>query len=185
MLKKRILLSLIYTFLVLAICIIPIQMNKEYTVNEALEIAFKEATIHNENAKLYYMSSLDERSNTSSELGKNGHRRAWNFDFGIENSNNHIVFTLHKGEIKNLTFTLGPDIPNELMSLEDVKIDSPEAVKIARQDFNLKPGENWAYGYHYNVMRLDDIPMMLVVGLNSNKKMHQIKFNTLTGNVIK
>lgn len=155
---------------------------KNLSLKSAYELALEKATDWNMDAQLYSLTSVDNDDNIIE--GLNGRRRYWNFQFGVTNSNNHLIITIHDGKIKNFVPTKGPNLKDELINLDDIKFDSIDILNKAKVQFNLLPGKQWAQGYHFTLNKIDNQVIMEVIGLDDNGYFTRISYDSFTGTLI-
>lgn len=183
--KKKIFIT---STLIMLIFIVSFTFNKkphQYTLKESLSIAFTEARKIAPDAELYLMSSLDDLNAKPTNMGADGKRHKWNFDFNVPNTTEHILLTLYSDGFKNIKEISGPNFPENLIKLDEIVYDSPELVKKAKTDFNLSAGKNWAKGFHFVLGKENNIPYVSVVGDNPSGELTFINYNPTTGNLLK
>lgn len=95
-----------------------------------------------------------------------------------------VTYNVVNGEIVNKVESQGPNYPETLIKLEEINIDSPEALKKAKKDFELYPGKHWAKGYHFTLGKENNILHITVVGENSNEERKYVTYNVKTGDLI-
>ena len=70
------------------------------------------------------------------------------------------------------------------MDIKELSISTTEAVAIAKENYGLLPGSDWAQGYHF-VLENSGVALVLsVVGRNTDGSISRIYFNAKTGEVI-
>lgn len=151
---------------------------------EAYKIAYAEALNWDASAKPYFITTVDDNIESSSIKGEDGKRNYWNFDFVIENTNRHLIITLHDKTIVNKIKTESYTNNDYIINMSEVCVSTADAVIIARDDYGLLPGVDWAQGYHF-VLENDGSALTLsVIGVNHDGTMSRVFFNAKTGEVI-
>ena len=74
--------------------------NEPYVTNavdlfDAYQIAYAEAIKWDKAALPYFITSVDDRIDDGFVKGEDGKRHYWNFAFVVENTNKHLIITLH------------------------------------------------------------------------------------------
>jgi hypothetical protein len=138
----------------------------------------------NQNAKLYWLSSVDNPKIKSSISGIDGKRRFWNFEFVNVETNENLIVTIHDEQVVNSIESRTAVIKNKIINMEEVTVDSVDVLKKAKEYFNLQPGENWAEGYHFELNRKNNTTFLTVVGLDTNGYFSRIYFNAIDGKLI-
>ncbi|WP_010093233.1 hypothetical protein [Ornithinibacillus scapharcae] len=155
------------------------------TLNEAIDIAQKEALKWNKEALLYNGLSVDR---DETPTGMDGRRKNWNIKFGIPYKTDLYLVTIRDGKIWGETH-----LPNELESMpdsyfvsdiKDFKFDSPELLEKSKKVTNIYPGDTFAKGYNYGFTKDPEknIPLSMVIGWDESKKvMIYLQYNAKTG----
>ena len=163
--------------------------NEPYVANavdlyDAYQIACAEAIKWDKAALPYFITSVDDSIDGGFTKGEDGKRHCWNFDFVVENTNKHLIITLHDKVIVN-QIEAESSVNNDcIIDIEKLNISTDEAVLIAKETYGLFPGADWAQGYHF-VLKKEGVTLVLaVVGLNESGKMSRVFFNAETGTVI-
>ncbi len=125
-------------------------------MKEAISIAYSKAKELSPDAKLHKIISTDAMVKPSEESGSDGTRTVWNVFFTDTKSNSEYnIFVIRgKAEVKEDRNEGAKKGIND----SDIKIDSTDAIKIAKKQKELKPGipnKDWAIGYHF---KLDYVP---------------------------
>lgn len=151
---------------------------------KAYEIASEEAIKWDASAKPYFITSVDDSVKSYSVKGTDGTRSYWNFDFVVEGTDKHLIITIHNKRIVSRIEAESTVNPDYIINITDLHISTADAVTIARNNYGLLPGIDWAQGYHF-VLENDGAALILsVVGLDENRNMKRIYFNARTGRVI-
>jgi hypothetical protein len=122
------------------------------TMKEAISIAYTKVKELSSDAKLIKIISTDTMVKPSEESGADGTRAVWNVSFTDTKSNDeyNIFVVRGKAEIEKYK----NKAPEKGISNSDIKIDSTDALKIAKEKKELKPGipnKDWAVGYHFKL----------------------------------
>lgn len=166
--------------------------NQELSIIQAIELAYPSALKWNKNAQLLDAVNIDLEDKTEKSIGSNGKRKYWNIAFGVPDTNDFFLVTIHEGKIdQSNDLTVEGDSPypkKEFIQMKDIKYDSPELLKKALKMGSIYPGKDWAKGYNF-MLRKDterNINLILVIGWNSDQtKMKAVGFNVSTGEYIK
>jgi hypothetical protein len=162
--------------------------DNELTLKEAYTVALVKAKQWDSKAMLSYLGSVDNPDIGNKIDGSDGKRRYWNVLFTAPETNKALILTIHDKEFVNVVSTVGGTSGSHkkenLIVPEDIILDSPEALKIAKTTYKLKPGQNWAIGYHFNIYKTNNKAILEVVGLNEKNKFTQIYFDATTGNFL-
>lgn len=182
--KKVILLITIIIIIIATIFINKINSNNNtITLIEAYDIGIKSAKKWNQEAKLYTLTSVDDE-NTTKDEGKEGKRRRWNLMFGAKNVNQSLIITIDSGKVVTYEELNGKLISDFLISDNDQIIDSTDAITIIRKQYELRPGIEWAKGYHYTISKSYENIIMQVFGLDSDNYLSKITLDAITGEVL-
>lgn len=184
---KRFLLLICSVPLLLTILFLAKQSGRNNTIDlhEAYKIASAEAIKWNEAAKPYFITSVDDSIKSGFIKGEDGRRNYWNFDFVIQNSNRHLIVTLRNKAVVNKIEVTSNVNNSYIINIEQLRISTADAVAIAKARCGLRPGTDWAQGYHF-VLEYDRSTLILsVVGLNADGDISRVFFNAKTGKVIR
>ncbi|WP_024834522.1 hypothetical protein [Ruminiclostridium josui] len=188
-LKKIMLVIALCTTIITILCITSIYgIKKEkdtvlIDLQQAINISSKRAIEWNNQASLYFLTSVDNPNYKNNESGKNGRRRYWNIDYAVKNTNHHLLLTIHDGVIINCNQVNSLTLNENLINYSEIEMNSTYAVKAAIKKYNLNPGKEWAQGYHFVLNKIGGKTLLTVVGLDSNGNFAKVNFNTLIGNV--
>lgn len=152
---------------------------------DAYQIAGAEAFKWDKAAEPYFITSVDDSIDTEFVKGEDGKRHYWNFDFVIENTNTHLIITLHDKAIVNKIEAESRVNNDCIIDIEKLNISTAEAASIAKETYGLLPGTDWAEGYHFVLEDVGMVLVLAVVGLNEVGKMARVIFNAETGEVIR
>ncbi|NOU88582.1 hypothetical protein GC102_22915 [Paenibacillus sp. LMG 31460] len=151
----RVILGLSLTvIIILAINFIASRPN-EITLKEAYLLGLNKAKGWDPNAALIIMTSVDDKKEGSK--GSNGKRRNWNLIFGVPETNKQLIITINDKDIINSKSN--EDIimkKSMIVSLEDIKVDSPEALKQTLEKHPIEPGKDWAEGHHFGLYKIEE-----------------------------
>lgn len=151
---------------------------------EAYKIANAEAVKWDKSAKPYFITSVDDPIESKFVKGEDGKRNYWNFDFVIEHTNKHLIVTVHDESIVNKIEAESYVNNNYIINIEELRISTKEAILIAKENYGLLPGTQWAQGYHFVLENDGSVLILTVVGLNADGDLARVFFNAVTGEVI-
>lgn len=158
--------------------------DKSADLLEAYQIASAEAVKWDKSAQPYFISSVDDRLESKSVKGENGKRNAWNFDFVVENTNKHYIITLHDKTVVNKIEAESVTDSACIIHMEDLCISAVEAVTIAKENYGLLPGTDWAQGYHFVLENNGSALILSVVGRGADGTLLRVLFHAKTGRVV-
>lgn len=167
--------------------VVKVSEREELSIKQAIEKAYPLALVWNKNAAILQAINIDS-DKPMKGLGANGKRKHWNIMFGVPDTNNVFLVTIHNGKIdgvNDLTSKGTSTYPkNEFINFTEIKYDSPELLEKALAIGGIYPGEEWAKGYNF-LLRKDkekNIPVLFVIGWNRDQKvMTSVNFNVGTG----
>lgn len=162
-----------------------INKNDCLTLNEALRIASNKATEWDSKSVLLSMTSVDNPALTEKYDGHDGKRRYWNFQFAIPNTDKLLLITIHDGQVISSSEVKESNINENLfISQNEIKLTSQDAIKKCSSYFNIKPGVNWAAGYHFTLDKVDGKPILSIVCSDKEGYFSTISFNAKSGELI-
>lgn len=180
---------LIAIFILLGITtsiIIQYRIGNSISMHQAYHIAIQALQQQNPDVQLYTIGSNDSFLKTEDKTaGNQGLRRYWNIVFTIPDTTEHWLVGVRDKKVKDLVKI--EEYPKEKSTLIDNMnslIDSKEALKVAIQEYNLQPGEDWAIGYHYKMEKYLGIVIITVFGRDNQKNFARISINAQTKEVI-
>ncbi|WP_143111618.1 hypothetical protein [Paenibacillus sp. BC26] len=150
----------------------------EITVKQAVRIGVMKAKEWDDKASLALVTSVDE--NLGGSRGFTGRRYNWNLIFINHDYTESLILSISKGHITNFVPIKGRN-DYDFINTEDVKVDSPTLVEIAKTKYKLKPGTEWATGYHFTLSNIDHLPCLRVVGLDRQGRFTKLYFNVRDG----
>lgn len=178
--RKMIILFIFLFFLI--VCIgyyfnLNFSKNNTYlSLKEAYELAFNQ--IIEEDVYLYTMTSADLEDVFDLKDGENGKRRFWNLDFNKLNTTDHYIFQIQDGEIVNQVQVPGLNVGEEkLIDSSEILIDSCEALKISKENYEINPGIEWALGYHFMLNKYNGTITISVTGFDQENNFRKIHIN--------
>lgn len=157
----------------------PVNKN-ELTLREAFIIGSEKAKEWNKEAGLAFMNSVDEKKGGS--RGFTGERYDWNLLFINPERTESLVLSISKGRITNFAPLKGKN-EYDIVKPEDIKVDSPALVEIAKSKYNLKPGSDWASGYHFRLSIVNGQPCINVYGY-AQEELTKLYFNAKDGQIL-
>lgn len=177
--KKNIyLLSFILIGLILFIFTYSIKgYEKTMTLNQALDMSFKEALKWQSDAELALITSIDNPDLTEKTNGSDGKRSWWNCIYFSPELKKELIVTIHDKKIVNVTPTTSPSPQKEFIRKNELIMSSSESVKEAISKYKLKPGINWANGYHYTLSKINSKLQLTVIGLDTDNYFTKIVFD--------
>ncbi|MGE7841664.1 WD40/YVTN/BNR-like repeat-containing protein [Lysinibacillus sp. NPDC093712] len=152
----------------------------EVTLKEAINIGLQRAKEWNVNAVLSSVNSVDEKMGGS--RGETGKRFNWFMFFVVPGTDDYVIIGISEKKIwlfKPGKQTEGPTIP-----YDEIKLDSSDVLQLAKAKYGLKPGKDWATGYHFTLDRIDGKPIITVVGTDRDSRFTRISFNAQNGDVV-
>lgn len=181
---RRFLLSLgSIGFLLLVLSLLGQTRSDAIDLREAYKIAAVEARKWDEATKPYFITSVDDPLKSPFVKGADGTRCYWNFDFVVEDTNRHFIVTIHNNTVVNRREAESTVKSDYIIRITDFRISTADAVTIARKNYGLLPGKDWAQGYHF-VLENDGSALILsVIGLDKNGSVARVRFNAKTGEV--
>jgi hypothetical protein len=163
--------------------------NEETTMKEAISIASAKLKELHPDAKLSNVLSTDSQDKPSEKSGADGTRKVWNITFTDNKSKSEYTILISKGKAE-----MSPDgnkITRDLISDSDIKLDSTDALKIAKEQKGLTPGKDWAIGYHFNLRyaSLHETPnekflMIEVIGLSPKGNFAHVDIDATNGKIV-
>lgn len=165
---------------------------EETTMKEAISIAYSKAKELSKDPKLLRITSTDGMVKPSEESGSDGTRTVWNvyFIYPESNSERSIFVVNGKADLKDGINKLAREGIND----SDIKLDSTDAVKIAKEQKELKPGipgKDWAIGYHFILDRVSfyEIPdkeflVIEVFGISPKGNFAHVDIDATSGKII-
>ena len=154
--------------------------NGELTLKESINLGLLSAKKWDENAMFYKLTSSDE--NRGGTRGDTGKRYDWNLFFSVPGTDKQLIVGIAKGSIDFEREVIGPNEPS--IKLDDIKLDSPELLKIVKNKYNLQKGEDWATGYHFTLDTIDGKPIVTVVGIDKDKLFTRIDIDPKNGKIV-
>lgn len=144
---------------------------------ESLKIASDYAYNKNKNLKLIKATSVDYPEKSSIDKGTNGKRLVWNFLFGDVDSNKGLIVFVTEGKIGSVKEVSSTFSTSDYISIDDILLDSKDIIKISRNNYQLKPGVNFAVGYHYTLNKVEKNIVLSVLGLDTDGYMTNISYD--------
>ncbi|WP_419960411.1 hypothetical protein [Psychrobacillus sp. BM2] len=154
--------------------------NEELTLKETVVLGINTAKKWNENAKLTKLTSNDEKRGGT--RGDTGRRYDWNLFFIVPGTDKQLLVGISKGVIDLEQELIGPKDAIAI-ELDDLKFDSPELLKIAKNRYNLRKGEDWATGYHFTLDIIGDKPTVTVFGIDKDDLFTRVNIDPKSGKI--
>ncbi|MBZ9537180.1 hypothetical protein KGR20_23825 [Cytobacillus oceanisediminis] len=138
------------------------------------------------NIKLFEVTSVDDELKSFKNIGSNGKRNKWNLTYVNSQNGNPYYVTIENGEITELFNDTSGNINLDiLIDPKDIKVDSSDLIKHAKDNFDLAPG-NIAIGYHFVLTnKQKGEPILSVYGTNVDGYFTKIHYNAKSSNYIK
>ena len=152
----------------------------EITLKEAIDIGLQRAKEWNVNATLTSVNSVDETMGGS--RGETGKRFKWLMIFIVPGTDDYVLIGI--SEKKITVFEPGKQTPGPTIPYDEIKLDSPDVLQIAKDKYGLKQGKDWATGYHFTLDSIDGTPILTVVGNDRDNRFTRISFNAQNGDVV-
>ncbi|MFA9377020.1 MAG: hypothetical protein ACERKZ_09750 [Lachnotalea sp.] len=155
------------------------------TLLDAYKKGYGVAHTLNKDSMLYTMTSADVEGQKEHYEGIKGIRNNWNIDFAVPDSTTHYIIQIENGKIIKTSKTVGvKKYKNELIASQDLLINSPEALKIAKKSFGIKKGKIWAIGYHYTVHKIKNQTCIIVTASDIDDQLTRITIDATAGNIV-
>jgi hypothetical protein len=151
-------------------------------LNTTICIGKKKALKWSKNAKLVEISSADDGDKTTGTRGENGCRYSWNMFFTDQPNNKLFFIKILSGKIISEREVQG--YPYGSIRLTNIVINSDEALKIAKHYRVLKPGKDWAIGYHFMLTQPKNYPRITVFGYSQDDKFCYVEIDVENGKII-
>jgi len=154
---------------------------RSVSMTEAYTLAEPHALSWDSQAKLYWINSVDQINNTSSEHGLNGTRSKWNVEFVVPGTDRHFTVVIFDGRVAASTEFANATMWEPFDEFPALPVG--EILKTAKS-LGLEPGTNFAFGYHFKLHKRDGSPTLEVIGKDkgsSGKK--QMAFDPFNGKV--
>lgn len=151
----------------------------EITLKEAINIGLHRAKEWNVKATLTSVNSVDETMGGS--RGRTGKRFNWFVNFMVPVTDEHLIIGI--SEKKITVFKPIRQSPDPSISYDEIKLDSPDVLQLAKDKYGLKQGKDWATGYHFTLVIIDGMPILTVVGNDRDNRFTRISFNAQNGDV--
>lgn len=153
----------------------------EITLKEAINIGFQRAKEWNVKATLTKVNSVDETMGGS--RGEKGKRFKWFVNFMVPGTDDHLIIGISEKKI-TVFKPIRQSIPDPIITYDDIKLDSPDVLQLAKDKYGLKQGKDWATGYHFTLDRIDGKPILTVFGNDRDSRFARISFNAQNGDVV-
>ena len=152
----------------------------EITLKEAIDIGLERAKEWNVNATLTSVNSVDETMGGS--RGETGKRFKWFMIFIVPGTDDYVLIGI--SEKKITVFEPGKQTPDPTIPYDEIKLDSSDALQLAKDKYGLKQGIDWATGYNFTLDNIDGMPILTVVGNDRDNHFTRISFNAQNGEVV-
>ncbi len=152
----------------------------EITLKEAIDIGFERAKEWQPNAALTSVTSVDETKGGS--RGETGKRFIWTMIFIVPGTDDFVLIAI--SEKKIIDFRPGKQTPDPTIPYDEIKLDSPDVLRLAKDIYGLQQGKDWATGYNFTLVSVDGIPILTVFGNDQDSRFASISFNAQNGEVV-
>ncbi|MET3574537.1 hypothetical protein ACFFIY_13685 [Bhargavaea ullalensis] len=168
-------LSLVYSNTIKA----TLDKGAEISLREAINLGLRKARKWNEDAYLISATSVDETMGGT--RGTEGKRYKWTLCFESSSSDQQLFVGISKGEISGTQEGRGPSFGK--VNLGDIKFDSPYLLEIAKEQYNLQKGVDWATGYHFTLDNESGNPTVTVLGNDPDGLFARVSFDARNGEI--
>lgn len=155
--------------------------NGEITLKEAINIGFQRAKEWNVKAVLRNVNSVDETMGGS--RGETGKRFNWFVNFMVPGTDKHLLIGISEKKI-TVFKPIRQSIPDPTITYDGIKLDSSDVLKLAKEQYGLKQGKDWATGYHFTLDDIEGQPILTVFGNDRDSRFARISFNAQNGDVV-
>lgn len=154
------------------------------TLKEAYEISISKMQEINKNAELRYITSVDNPEINNCEEGIDGKRRFWNVIYTIPDKETQYILTIHDGHVVKTNIGKGPSENTILLNSKDIKIDSPQALEVAKSHFKINMGKGWAKGFNFVLMNNNGKKEFVVVAQDHEGYFSKIYIDPISGKIL-
>ena len=146
----------------------------ELSLKQAINLGINRAKKWNDKASLINVNSVDETMGGS--RGETGKRYKWFLNFIVPGTDDYLLLGISKGKITvfEQLKQLGQE---QTIAYSDIKFDSSDLVRIAKDKYGLNPGKDWATGYHFTLRKIENTPTISVLGTDKDKLFTRITFD--------
>ncbi|OGO78690.1 MAG: hypothetical protein A2Y23_03570 [Clostridiales bacterium GWB2_37_7] len=157
--------------------------NKALTLEQVYKLSFEKAQSWDGQALLANISSFDRADIDSYRDVVNGKRRFWNVVFNSPKVNKSYLLTIEDGKIVDEKVVDEEISIIELLEIDNFKFDSLYMLKKAKKLYKLDPGKGWANGYHFTLRKINNKPIITIIGEDSKGYFSRVHFDLNTGDV--
>ena len=75
-------------------------------------------------------------------------------------------------------------LDNQLIKINNISLDSTEALEKAKNYYNLKPGMRWAKGYNFSLIKSQDKIVLSVIGQDEKGYFTKVHFDFNSGKLV-
>jgi hypothetical protein len=189
--KKSFILTMVITLITLFSLAkyIPARPSTEHSRNlidlkQAYNLALESVKKENSKAILYFITSADEVNQTDFEQGRDGRRNLWNIDFVVPDSEQHYVVSIKDGKVVKCESVKSAIDQNRLYL--DVKHlpDTNKVINNVINKYDINPGRNWAFGYHFSYSKQNDKSVLIITGADNDGSIAKILVDASTEEVL-
>lgn len=149
----------------------------QLTLKEAVEKGTQHARKINPNFQLVYVTSVESNDGMEQE----GRCRSWNLIFGIPDSYQGLTVKVENGEVVRSHQVQEKILPDVVFQPQEIRWDSPDLLKRAQEEYNLRPSQGFGKGYHFKVTKDQGYLFIGVSGWDKSGRAQTIYFNSENG----
>ncbi|MGE7921494.1 WD40/YVTN/BNR-like repeat-containing protein [Viridibacillus sp. NPDC093762] len=153
----------------------------ELSLKEAIKLGLDRAKKWNVNAYVAFITSVDE--DMGGTMGGTGKRYNWTMSFEDSSTDQQLIVMISKGKIIESYEGRGPSFGE--IKLDDIKFDSPDLLKIAKEKYDLQKGRDWATGYHFTIDGEKGKPTVSILGNDRDSLFTRITFDAKNGEIVR
>lgn len=154
------------------------EVSSETSILEAYQIGIEMATKYDSKAQLIFINSVDDELHS----GSNGKKANWNSMYTLPTQEKRILIIIRSGVIEEYKI-LEKIPPIEVIAKGEIMIDSIQGVGRAIDEYALEPAniDGFMHGYHFKLLKDNNITFFTVVGFDKNEVVTEIHYNAKTG----
>lgn len=146
---------------------------------DAYKLALPDAKKWRPGAQLFLITSVDD--DEKEFAGTTGKRKKWNLLFANVSAEETLHVSIENGGVISTAENKEKTMEYTLIQPENMKVDSTDLVETAIRDFTLKPGVDWANGYHFSLMNNGERTALIITGLTGDGRFTQVYYDSRTG----
>ncbi|MCM3703147.1 hypothetical protein [Paenibacillus macerans] len=145
----------------------------------AYKLALPDAKKWRPEAQLFLITSVDD--DEKEFAGTAGKRKKWNLLFANVSTEETLHVSIENGTVISTAENKEKTLENTLIRPDNMKVDSTDLIETAIRDFTLKPGVDWANGYHFSLMNNGERTALIITGLTGDGRFTQVYYDSRTG----